>query len=673
MNLTASGERAATTQQESSWPAYRTALQRLLRGLGLPGEIPELRPTEPDPVAAAVAASGARAVRIQPGASAGAPGAATLAVGADGVPVAVLPGEPSTAAGNRAARAGWHVYPRLPRRIDGFRQLLAFARYGGRRGRPTAVVVLGGLAALVGSLVPLAAVRLGGRHVVAELILWSVALVGVTLLLGRRDKGFAAELGHLQQTLEPALWDRVLDPDLPDARRCSPGALVAAATSVANLRSFVGAALLDGLLALALACSTLVLLTSVRIWFGVVQLVVIGGALLLLWRIARGGPRPAEEGEDSAALLYSALTSIDEIHVYGREHAVIERWAATASRRRSTRAAELRVEERLAAVSGAVRPVLCIALLLAALRSGTRPDDLVLAGCGAAQLMLALERLDNLARCVLVVGPQLASQAVALLGLPAAGAPRTLPGALTGEVAAVEVGKWYGGARRPALHRVSMRVAPGEFLAVVGPSGAGKSTLLRALAGLEELQHGSVQYDGTDLDLLVRESVRAQIGFVPQDARVPRGTVRSVILGSSDPGRDAEAWEAARSAGIADQLRSLPMGLSTVVSDGGGGFSAQQSRRMLLARALAGRPPVLLLDEVTGAVDEAFEDRISRLPVTRIVVTHSPRLARSADRVVVLVDGGVVEEGSYAELIAAGGTLARMFESEERHGANPAS
>ena len=161
------------------------------------------------------------------------------------------------------------------------------------------------------------------------------------------------------------------------------------------------------------------------------------------------------------------------------------------------------------------------------------------------------------------------------------------------------------------LDSVNFQVRPGEFVAMVGPSGSGKSTLLRLLLGFETPTEGSVSYDGRELETLDIQEVRRQIGVVLQDARLRPGDIYSNIVGLSTHLTRDDAWDAAELAGLSDDIEQMPMGIHTVVTEGGGGLSSGQRQRLIIARALAGRPRILLFDEATSALDNRTQAHVS--------------------------------------------------------------
>jgi ATP-binding cassette subfamily C protein len=244
---------------------------------------------------------------------------------------------------------------------------------------------------------------------------------------------------------------------------------------------------------------------------------------------------------------------------------------------------------------------------------------------------------------------------------------KTEPGELAGEIEFSHVSFRYKDDGPPTLDDVSFRAAPGEFIALVGPSGAGKSTCLRLILGFEKPAAGSIYFDGQDLSDLAAQSVRRQIGVVLQTGRPLAGSLLSNILGSSSLGI-AAAWEAARMAGLEDDINAMPMGMHTVVSEGAETFSGGQKQRLLIARAIVHRPRIILFDEATSALDNRTQETVSRslerLKATRVVIAHRLSTIQNADRIYVFEAGRVVESGTYQELLHRGGAFTRLAERQ---------
>lgn len=225
---------------------------------------------------------------------------------------------------------------------------------------------------------------------------------------------------------------------------------------------------------------------------------------------------------------------------------------------------------------------------------------------------------------------------------------------LSGRVDVADVSFFYG-ARR-ALDQVSFSIRDGEFVSIAGPSGSGKSTLLSVLVGLERPQSGRVLLDGHDLSRIDRRQVSRRIAVVMQNSRLFPGSLYENIRGVSDIDLDA-AWHFAEKAGVAEELKALPMGLRTIVSEAGAGLSLGQIQRILIARALAQSPAVLILDEAMSALDGTSLARVMEtlqaLDLTRIVVAHRPSVWARTDRLLVLRDGALVASGPPHEILSA--------------------
>jgi NHLM bacteriocin system ABC transporter ATP-binding protein len=238
---------------------------------------------------------------------------------------------------------------------------------------------------------------------------------------------------------------------------------------------------------------------------------------------------------------------------------------------------------------------------------------------------------------------------------------RKPPGELAGAIELSRVTFRYLSGGPPVLDNVSLRIGPGEYVAIVGPSGSGKSSLFRLLLGFEKPESGAVFFDGKSLDTLDTSAVRRQLGVVLQNGQLATGSLYENICGGVQLPLE-QAWEAARLAGLDADIKAMPMGMHTVIAEGVNTLSGGQRQRVMIARAIARRPRILLLDEATSSLDNQTQAIVSAslgaLNVTRIFIAHRLSTVREADRIIVLVEGRVVQSGTYAELSSAGGVFA---------------
>jgi NHLM bacteriocin system ABC transporter ATP-binding protein len=209
------------------------------------------------------------------------------------------------------------------------------------------------------------------------------------------------------------------------------------------------------------------------------------------------------------------------------------------------------------------------------------------------------------------------------------------------------------------LDNVSLKIRSGEYVAIVGKTGCGKSTLMRLLLGFEKPETGAIYYDGHDLESLDLRSVRQLIGVDLQNGKLFAGDIFSNIIITAPWKTLDDAWEAARMAGIEEDIKAMPMGMHTMISEGSGGFSGGQRQRLLIARAIVSKPKILYFDEATSALDNITQkhvaDSIASLRCTRLIIAHRLSTIRHCDRILVLDSGKIVEKGDYETLMAKQG------------------
>ena len=238
------------------------------------------------------------------------------------------------------------------------------------------------------------------------------------------------------------------------------------------------------------------------------------------------------------------------------------------------------------------------------------------------------------------------------------------PGRLSGSLKLEQVCFRYRQDSPLVLDRINLEVEAGEFVALVGPSGSGKSTILRLLLGFETPASGTIFYDGKDLAGLDIAAVRRQLGVVLQNGRIMSGSIWENIAGGAIVSQD-ETWAALRMAGLADDIEAMPMGIHTIISEGGGNLSGGQRQRLFIARALVHKPQILLFDEATSALDNRTQaivtESLSQLGGTRIVIAHRLSTIRHADRIYVLQSGKVLQQGSFEELASVEGLFADLM------------
>jgi NHLM bacteriocin system ABC transporter ATP-binding protein len=584
-------------------------------------------------------------------------------------------------AGQFSDRA-WQVYPPLSA-AGTVTELIRCALAGA--GRSLRMIAAAGLAAAVlGVAVPLISAAMvtnglsGAGHVARFTwfaILIAAAVIGSALFTVVRNSLVVRLEGHIQTTLEPAVWARLLSLDVGFFAKYSTGDLVQRANSVAAMRRAVGDVAIGSLLGAVFSSLSMVALFLVDPRLAAIVIAGVVVALVLMARLAVRQQRHEIVTFDLYgriySLLYAFLLGIDKLQVAGREVQAFGMWARLFSRQRAGEAKSLHERTASAALAVGTQPMLMLLLVVGAswIDPGVTTGAFLAAVVALGQFGLAIGQWHRAVESAFSLLPRFERMKPLLVAEPEIDPRAKPPGTLSGKVELKNLSFAYEGTATQIFDDLNVSFRPGEFAAIVGPSGVGKSTLVRLLLGFERPRIGQVLYDGRDLrDIDVRQ-VRRQVGVVMQQARVLRGSVLENITGAIPGLTEDDAWHAAELAGLDEDIRRMPMGMHTTVGEDNGSFSGGQLQRLLIARALVRRPRIIMLDEATSALDNVTQalvsERIADLDATRIVIAHRLSTIRQADRIHVIEGGRVTGSGNFAELVDGHQFFARLVARQE--------
>lgn len=382
---------------------------------------------------------------------------------------------------------------------------------------------------------------------------------------------------------------------------------------------------------------------------------------LLQMRVTR---RQMQLAASESGMSFALISGIQKIRLSGAEKRAFARWG-----RLYAQQAELTYNPPLfLKVSGvfsmAISLIGTLVIYLQAVRNNVSIPEYYAFNAAYGMVSGAFLSLAGIAGTIANIKPTLEMARPILETAPEIDEDKTVVTRLSGGVELNNVTFRYREDMPAVLDDLSLKIRPGQYVAIVGKTGCGKSTLMRILLGFETPQKGAVYYDGRDIKSLDPKSLRRHIGAVMQDGKLFTGDIFSNIVISAPWLTLKDAWEAAETAGIADDIRSMPMGMNTLISEGSGGVSGGQRQRLMIARAIAPKPRILMFDEATSALDNITQKQVSdaldRMKCTRIVIAHRLSTIRQCDRIIVLDGGKITEDGTYEELIARNGHFAEL-------------
>ena len=488
---------------------------------------------------------------------------------------------------------------------------------------------------------------------------------------------------RLDMSVEAALWGRLLNMPEKFFRRFTTGELASRMRGFEALNEVLSGTFVSSVFntlfsfwSLLLMCWYSLKLTAVAVVIWAIWCVI---TVAIYWRVLSYQRKLIAATNAEAGLVQQIFAGLGKFRVHGAEEQAYNLWSKVFGETWRWNLA-LRWQNNYNSIIGAAQPfILTMVLYYFAVyglqdSSNTVADtEKVIIGIGYAQFLAfeaaftafnaTLNSVIPLIGKFFSIQPHIENLRPILEEIPENTTDKVEADPLSGGIEVSHLSFAYGEDNKDVLHDISFQIAAGENVAIVGHSGCGKSTLVRLLLGFEKPRSGAIYYDGQSLAELSLPSVRSQMGVVLQNGQLMSGDIFTNIVGQAALTQD-DAWEAAEAAGIADDIRAMPMGMNTVISEGSENISGGQRQRIMIARALAAKPAILIFDEATSALDNRTQsivtESLNKLKTTRLVIAHRLSTIKECDRILVMDKGSLVESGTYEELVAKNGVFAKL-------------
>ncbi len=589
-------------------------------------------------------------------------------------------------AAGEMAPFGFAFYRPFP---EGILSAVDLVKYGARglMGDVWMLLVMGLSMGLLGSLTPYFTGRLfdtaipqADRPLLVQftLGLFVAALVSASFKITQSIAVLRIQ-GKMDYSIQAALWDRLLNLPSTFFRQFSAGDLADRAGGIDAIRSLLAGAGIGAVLGTVSSIFYVGLMFKYSMPLALLAMgltiVFVGFTTVSNYLQLRFQREQMQIRGRLAGLVLQLVSGVGKLRVAGAENHAFRVWAHefSSQRRLEFKAGKIRNNVQVfgsgfSIISNMAVFYTLVAVQRAAAAKGAVPGmttgEFIAFTAAYGAFLTATQSLADASLSFLTVVPIWERLKPILSAPPETDESKTYPGRLKGEVEVSHVHFRYSEDNPWVLNDLTVKIQPGEFIAFVGSSGCGKSTLMRLLLGFEVPERGAVFFDGQDLASLDLREVRQQIGVVLQDSKLLPVDIFRNIVGVATDLTVEDAWDAARLAGLEEDVRALPMGMHTYVSEGGGGFSGGQQQKLLIARALVRKPRFLIFDEATSALDNRSQatvmESVEKLQATRIVIAHRLSTIINADRICYLDAGRIVEMGSYAELMKLNGRFAAL-------------
>ena len=567
-------------------------------------------------------------------------------------------------------------FRKFPQRAIGILDLLRFGMVGTRNDSLFLIGsgMLGGLLGLftpfaTGLLIETVIPNANSDELIQLVLLLITSALGIAAFQLTSSLAMQRIEGRLSNASQAAIIDRLLHLPAAFFREYSAGDLAQRAFSIDTILTVLTSTLQSAILSWIFGIFSFLYLFMLNVELALLASAIVLCAILVstvvdILSLNRERHMYTLQGQIASRVL-QLLNGITKLRGSGAEKRGFALWAKSFTEQKQL-AFEIRSFANMQAVFDSAYTIIASLLLFAYIaffKPGIDTGTFMTFNAAFAQFFAATLAVGTALTSSLKIIPLYERARPILNELPEQSHSQTAPGELQGSIDISHVTFRYSKDGPAILNDISISIKPGEFVAFVGPSGSGKSTLFRLLLGFEQPESGAIYYNNQDLAGLDIGAVRRQLGVVLQNGKLMPGDIFTNIVGSSPLTLD-DAWEAARLAGFDNDIKSMPMGIHTVIAEGAGTISGGQKQRLMIARAIVKKPRILLFDEATSALDNHTQTTVAQsveqLKATRVVIAHRLSTIVKADRIFVIDAGQVIESGNYEELMNNNGHFAEL-------------
>ncbi|MTI81651.1 MAG: NHLP bacteriocin export ABC transporter permease/ATPase subunit [Firmicutes bacterium] len=570
-------------------------------------------------------------------------------------------------------------YRPFPNKIITIKDLLTFGIESCWKRDFVSVLLMGLLGGLLGMVTPVAtgivfdSIIPQGQRLQLLQIAFFLGASALATMLFELTRSFAMLRleGKIEGGILAALWDRLLSLPTSFFKQYSSGELAMRAMGISEIRAMLSGVAVNTIITSTFSVFNLALLFYYDVQLAVLAVLLVLSAVIVtatLGYIKIRYDRQVLDAENKiAGLVLQLIQGVSKFKVAGAEKRAFYLWSKEFSQQAKLDYKAYTVSNLLVTFNS-IFPIITSMIIFYSLVANSDvnlgPGQFIAFNAAFTVFVMGMVALSDTILSVNAIIPIYERVKTVLDELPEYDDAKSNPGTLTGDIEVSHLSFRYKKDSPLVLDDVSLQIKKGEYVGLVGTSGSGKSTLFRILLGFETPETGKVYYDGKDLDKIDIRSVRKQLGVVLQNGQLMSGDIFTNIVGSNPHLTMKDAEEAATMAGLDKDIEQMPMGMHTVISEGGGTFSGGQRQRLLIARAIVNKPKILYFDEATSALDNTTQTIVSesldKLKATRVVIAHRLSTIINCDRIIVMDKGKIVETGTYDELMQKDGIFAEL-------------